>query len=234
MCGPVSDAQAIATAIREALARRRLSRRWLADEARISLSTLEKALAGERPFSLTTLVRLEQVLGVTLRGEAQAIAPAELGSYARSAVSWLEGDFLALRPSLEDAGAIYAYRITIAWDDAASHLIFAESDRLDRRHAQRGAVAIPASSGHVYLHTNSGGQMRLAILSRPEAGGEMFGVMLTMAAGPALTPTAFALALVPLPEGVQFGQSRAGDAKYDAHRDLLARAKDYARLSAYP
>ncbi|HEX7946309.1 MAG TPA: transcriptional regulator, partial [Phenylobacterium sp.] len=48
--------QAIATRVREELARRRLSRQALADLAKISISTLEKALAGRRPFTLATTI----------------------------------------------------------------------------------------------------------------------------------------------------------------------------------
>src|SRR6187431_3722810 len=56
-----------AAIVLEELARRRLSRQQLAEMARISLSTLEKALSGRRPFTLATLVRLEQALGISLR-----------------------------------------------------------------------------------------------------------------------------------------------------------------------
>jgi transcriptional regulator with XRE-family HTH domain len=49
----------IGNQIREELARRRLSRQHLADKAKISLSTLEKALTGSRPFTLATVVRIE-------------------------------------------------------------------------------------------------------------------------------------------------------------------------------
>src|SRR5438270_8576487 len=59
MCGPaggesmhgeltLEGSESVALVVREELARRRLSRQWLADEARVSLSTLEKALAGSR------------------------------------------------------------------------------------------------------------------------------------------------------------------------------------------
>ena len=41
----VEGSESVALLVREELARRRLSRQWLADEARLSLSTLEKALA---------------------------------------------------------------------------------------------------------------------------------------------------------------------------------------------
>jgi transcriptional regulator with XRE-family HTH domain len=57
----------IAEVIREEIARRRISRQTLAEQAKLSLSTLEKVLGGRRPFTLATTVRLEQALGVSLR-----------------------------------------------------------------------------------------------------------------------------------------------------------------------
>src|SRR6202000_2237049 len=57
----------IAETIREEIARRRISRQTLAEQAKLSLSTLEKVLGGRRPFTLATTVRLEQALGVSLR-----------------------------------------------------------------------------------------------------------------------------------------------------------------------
>src|SRR5262245_51249745 len=107
----LSDEQSrsVAVVIREELARRRLSRKRLADQARISISTLEKALSGRRPFTLATTIRLEEALGVSLRRAAaepakappvaSGLAPGDLGFYARPAVSWLEGIYLTLRPS---------------------------------------------------------------------------------------------------------------------------------------
>jgi len=108
--------EAVALIVREELARRRLSRQWLADEARVSLSTLEKALAGSRPFTLATVVRLEDALGTSLRGkklspetELRNFAPDSMGAYTRPAVQWLEGSYLTLRPSFSEAGAVFAY-----------------------------------------------------------------------------------------------------------------------------
>ena len=65
----LSDEQsrAVAILVREQLARRRISRQQLADQAKISISTLEKALSGRRPFTLATTIRLEEALGVSLR-----------------------------------------------------------------------------------------------------------------------------------------------------------------------
>ena len=108
----------VAETIREEIARRRISRQTLAEQAKLSLSTLEKVLGGRRPFTLATTVRLEQALGVSLRkgvDVAPAAAPANgdiapdgLGAYSRRAVAWLEGTYVTLRPSFGDKDAIYA------------------------------------------------------------------------------------------------------------------------------
>src|SRR6186713_1266851 len=120
----------IADTIREEIARRRISRQSLAELAKLSISTLEKALGGRRPFTLATTVRLEQALGVSLRMENTPppppqngdVAPDSLGAYSRRAVNWMEGSYLTVRPSFGDKSTIYAYRTEIAWDAAASCL----------------------------------------------------------------------------------------------------------------
>src|SRR3954463_9174396 len=114
----------IAATVREELARRRMSRQQLADQAKLSISTLEKALGGRRPFTLATTVRLEQALGVSLRKGGNEIAPVangepppdSLGPYSRRAVSWIEGTYVTVRPSFSEKDAIYAYLTQIAWD----------------------------------------------------------------------------------------------------------------------
>ena len=111
----LSDEQSrsVAALVREELARRRISRQQLADQAKISISTLEKALSGRRPFTLATTIRLEEALGVPLRKAEHRTAPApprrrsrlapgELGFYSRPAVSFIEAAYLTLRPSFGD------------------------------------------------------------------------------------------------------------------------------------
>ena len=77
----------VAATIREEIARRHISRQHLAEQAKLSLSTLEKVLGGRRPFTLATTVRLEQALGVSLRKEQDVpqangdIAADGLGAY---------------------------------------------------------------------------------------------------------------------------------------------------------
>jgi transcriptional regulator with XRE-family HTH domain len=219
--------------IREELARRRISRQHLADQAKISISTLEKALSGRRPFTLATAIRLEEALGVSLRrAEAKApaprngVAPGDLGYYARQGVSWIEGNYLTLRPSFGDKDAIYAYRTEIVWDDALSSLAFRESERLDADFAQQGVVSVPNQSGYIYLVTNRQGQYRLVIISRPIYG-EMFGIMTTLQVGRGnqLLPVAVPIAYLPLAilTDPQFGRITAGHPCHEGYRKYLKR-----------
>lgn len=230
--------------VREEIARRRMSRQALADMARISLSTLEKALAGKRAFTLATLLRIEEALGVSLRAGSAApmgmtggdVAPETMGSYARSAVTWLEGCYLTVRPSFGTAGGLFAYLTTIRWVVEKGCLGFAESGRSDSRFEQAGQVSMPNLSGHIYLVTNEQGQYRLAILSRPTIDGGLFGILTTLEVGHGsqLVPAAAPLALRKLSDGeeAELGLVTPDMAHFPAYRAMLDRSieGDYARL----
>lgn len=231
------QSRVVAVTVREEIARRRMSRQQLADEARISISTLEKALSGRRPFTLATTIRLEEALGVALRAaEAKSIAPVviengvapdELGAYARRSVKWIEGTYLTLRPSFGEPGAIYAYRTDIVWDDTQSSLVFREGERLDSDFSQFGSVAVPNQSGHVYLVTNRHGQYRLITVSRPTITGEMHGILTTLLAGRGshLTPIAAPIAFVPMHaiNDAAFGRIAPDHISHAVYRDFLKR-----------
>jgi transcriptional regulator with XRE-family HTH domain len=229
-----SQSDALAAKIREELARRRLSRQRLADDAKISISTLEKALNGSRPFTLATLVRLESALGIALRPAEARAAAAELGGYARAGTAWLEGDYLTLRPSFEIEDAIFAYRTRIGWDDTAGCLTFRESDRLDAPFSQKGVVSLPSKSGQIYLHTNELGQMRLAVLGRPQITGEIYGLLtgLQSGTGAQLTPISVPLALLPLTGKPVMGRVLAQDDAWPDYSRHLKRilSDGFARL----
>ena len=237
------DSDAVALRLREEIARRRISRQGLAETARLSLSTLEKALSGSRPFTLATVIRLEDALGTPLRsqpaatmGASAALAPPHMGSYAREAVRWIEGAYLTLRPSFGNAGAIYAYRTEILWDTVSGHLVFAESDRIDGVFAQAGYVSMPNLSGHIYLVTSESGQYRLIMLGRATRERRLFGLLSTLqvGAGSQLVPVACPIALVPLESVAEarFGLMTDADpllARYRAELDH-ALTDDFCRL----
>jgi transcriptional regulator with XRE-family HTH domain len=230
----------VAETIREEIARRRISRQTLAEQAKLSLSTLEKVLGGRRPFTLATTVRLEQALGVSLRKGQDVvpaavpangdIAPDGLGAYSRRAVAWLEGVYVTVRPSFGDKEAIYAYRTEIAWEAAASSLVFREGERQDAAYSQFGEVAVPNQSGHIYLVTNRHGQHRLITVSRPRISGEMYGIITTLLAGRGslLTPIAAPIAFLPIKlfPSPTLGRISPDDANYAAYREQLRRITD--------
>jgi transcriptional regulator with XRE-family HTH domain len=229
-----AEAAEVGRRIREEVARRRLSRQALADMARISLSTLEKALAGTRPFTLATTLRIEEVLGIPLRPGAPAAigdtAPDAMGAYARSAVRWLEGDYLTLRPSFGTPGGVYAYLTTIRWRDDQGYLGFTESGRLDTQFEQSGHVSMPNLSGHIYLVTNEFGQHRLLTLSRPTIDRSLFGVLSTLQAGPGsqLVPiaTPIAMSKIDRPDEAVLGLITTDDPHHAAYRKALMTAMD--------
>lgn len=237
----VEGSETVALVVREELARRRLSRQWLADEARVSLSTLEKALAGRRPFTLATVVRLEDALQTSLRArpqlqpEARLFAPESMGSYARPAVQWLEGTYLTLRPSFSESGAIFAYLTSIRWDDSAGHLVFSEAARTDSEYEQKGFVSFPNLSGTLYLVTIWQGQYRMALLNRP-SGRWLSGILLTLAAGDGaqLIPASLPIVLLPIGEDEEktVGVVRRGDPAYEDYRNCVDRVTErgYARF----
>lgn len=238
-----ADSASIAHAVREEIARRRITRQRLADDARISLSTLEKALSGRRPFTLATIVRLEEALKIRLRQTTNGtslpaagakrtpeLASDDLGNYSRPAVQWLEGDYLTLRPSFGDSAAIYAYRTEIRWSAEASSLIFREGDRVDAEFTQHGHVSVPHQSGYIYLVTNRHGQYRLAVVSRPIISGEMYGILTTLQAGRGaqLLPVSTPVAFVPMDrvKTYRFGRIAPADREFQRYRSHLRRTLD--------
>ncbi|MHC2433857.1 helix-turn-helix domain-containing protein [Bradyrhizobium sp. USDA 4451] len=234
------QSQQVAETIREEIARRRISRQTLAEQAKLSLSTLEKVLGGRRPFTLATTVRLEQALGVSLRKLPEAIkvvvpanggiAPDSLGSYSRRSVARIEGTYITVRPSFGEPGALYAYRTEIIWDDATSSLGFREGERQDADYTQYGEVAVPNESGFVYLVTNRHGQHRVITVSRPRNSGEMYGIITTLLAGRGslLTPVAAPIAFLPVKSVAKpsLGRVSADDANFAAYREHLRRTID--------
>jgi transcriptional regulator with XRE-family HTH domain len=237
------DSEAVGIRVREEIARRRISRQGLAETARVSVSTLEKALSGSRPFTLATVIRLEDALGTPLRAQhaatfanAPMLAPPHMGSYAREAVRWIEGKYLTLRPSFGDPRAIYAYRTDIVWDQGAGHLVFAESDRIDSVFAQAGFVSMPNLSGHIYLMTSESGQYRMIVLACATRERRMFGLLSTLqvGAGSQLVPISCPIARVPVVyvENARFGLMTEADDLSERYRAILdkALAGDFCRL----
>ena len=156
----------VALLIKQELAKKRMSRASLAADAKISLSALEKGLSGQRSFSDTAMIRMEEVLGINLRPQQGLSAPDEMGGYARTSVSWLEGNYLTIRPSSKRADDLFTYITDVTWNHDRNHLVFHEMARLDSAYAQKGDVAIPHQTGHIYFTTNRHGHRHRLMLMR--------------------------------------------------------------------
>lgn len=237
------ETERVGQRIREEIARRRISRQELAEMAKISISSLEKALAGARPFTLATVIRIEDALGTRIRPiDAPAaaplpqLAPEHMGAYSKSAVRWLEGRYLAMRPSFSNPGDIFTYLVEINWIEDAGHLGFAEFNREDDRVEQAGHVSLPNLSGHIYLVTNESGQHRLMILSRPTVDGSLYGTLSTLKVGHGsqLAPVCCAVALVRYDRLIEplVGLVPAETAQHRAYKDILRTVTEleYARF----
>ncbi len=84
---------------------------------------------------------------------------------------------------------------------------------------------MPNKSGQIYLYTNDQGQMRLVILGRPQIGGEIYGLIATLAvgAGSNLTPVAAPIALLPWSSTAdpKLGRIQPEDAEYSDYQRHL-------------
>ena len=221
----------IAVLIKEVLAKKRMSRASLAAESKISLSALEKGLSGQRSFSDTAVIRMEEVLGLNLRPQQALSAPDELGGYARTSVSWLEGNYLTIRPSSKKPEDLFTYITDVTWNHEGNHLVFHELARLDAAYAQKGDVAVPHQTGHIYFTTNRHGQHRLMVMKRIVRSGELLGLLLTLQQekGAHLMPVTMPVALLPvagLSEAPALGKVGVGHRAYDGYRAVLAKVLD--------
>jgi transcriptional regulator with XRE-family HTH domain len=236
------DAEAMSVNVREEIARRRISRQKLADMAKISLSTLEKALAGTRPFTLATIIRIEEALGARLRpiehhgGSSHELAPEHMGAYSRAGVKWIEGRYLTIRPSFKSPGDLFTYLIAIRWLATEGYLGFAESQRVDSKFEQSGHVSLPNLSGHIYLVTNDAGQHRTVVLGRPTIDGILYGILTTLQVGHGsqLVPVSCPVALVKLEDTVDpvIGLVAKDAPQFAGFRETLdaATTGDYVRF----
>jgi transcriptional regulator with XRE-family HTH domain len=218
----------VAVLIKQELAKKRMSRATLAAEAKISFSALEKGLSGQRIFSENAIIRMEEVLGITLKVQHVLSAPDELGGYARTSVSWLEGNYLTIRPSSKKPDDLFTYITDVTWNHERNHMVFHEMARLDSAYAQKGDVAIPHQTGHIYFTTNRHGQHRLMVMQRISRTGEMLGLLLTLQQekGANLLPVSMPVVLLPvasLKEAPSLGVINPQHRAFDNYRGLLSR-----------
>ena len=216
----------IAETIREEIARRRISRQSLAEQAKLSLSTLEKVLGGRRPFTLGD----HRAAGAGARRVLAQVAsgvracPGQRRCRPRRSRRLFAPRGRADRRDLHHHASVVRRQgrdLRLSHRDRLGRggivLLFREGERLDTDFSQFGEVAVPNQSGFIYLVTNRHGQHRVITVSRPTITGEMYGIITTLLAGRGsqLTPIAAPIALLPVQNiaNPSVGRVMSGDAE---------------------
>lgn len=147
----------------------------------LSVSTIDKALAGD--FSEATLNRIEAILGVKFTAGESIFAdqaPDDLGNYTFKSVEHLQGDYIVARPCFANSGRLNVYGMTLSWDEHEACLVFTEKLRGDPKYTQRGKVFIPFGKPFFSLVTTAKGSVRLINLYLPDGDGVCRGVVSTL------------------------------------------------------
>jgi DNA-binding Xre family transcriptional regulator len=186
--------------IKTAMIEKKMTQAELADAADIHEKTIQNLLSG-RSVRDQTLFDVCMVLGLDFNkvraawgrdgaeprdapepdGVEARAAPVYMGAYTRAGVDHYIGSYLTVRPSFTVPGAIMAYRTDIAWEDEWPSLVFQERDRPDKPFLHRGRLYIPASSMYVHLVSLTKGAMRMVMVSQLDPGGQMRGLVTTLA-----------------------------------------------------
>jgi transcriptional regulator with XRE-family HTH domain len=201
----------IARALRDELARRRMTQESLAALTGLSLATIGRVLRGS--FRPQSIVLIESKLEVSLSGagaESSRVAAPEYGSYHYETVAHLVGDYLLVRRAFSRGDTIVLYPLSVRWRASPGGLEFEEKNRVGRSdYSQKGFVHIPPGCAYLHLATIDKGSVRLMTVSfvadTQIAAEPMRGLILTLYNPVASThmPAVSAVVLVKLGEADQ-------------------------------
>lgn len=170
------------------MAKNGIRRKELISETKLSLSTINKFFIGE--YTEYTMVKIQdslEKLTTKTQNKFEKINTIELvhsspdlGFYSRKIALSYEGDYLTVRPSFSNEGAIYVYITKIIWSDEGNCLIFEEYNRVDAVHSHVGVVSIPLNSNFAYLISGEDGWKRICLLYSIDRHDTMRGVLVTL------------------------------------------------------
>lgn len=126
------DKDPIVARIRDEIARKGWSQTKLAEKALLGDATIFRFFRGD--YTIKTLRRIEQALGIDLDGEkAQSdemnmIANIQYGGYNKQLYDYYEGDYICLRPAFVDADRYMVYQMEIYWSDIGPGLMFRDKN----------------------------------------------------------------------------------------------------------
>jgi hypothetical protein len=178
--GSKTDKKAIATAIQRYLDANGLARKDLIRE-HLSKSSIEKLFQGD--FTERTLNKIEGILKTSFRAPStlrEDTADRSVGGYVFTAVEYLQGDYLCVRPMFANPANFNAYLIAISWNEERKCLVFEEKSRFDGKYRQKGTVHIPFGTSYMNLVSANAGNVRTILLSLPDSDDMMRGIISTL------------------------------------------------------
>lgn len=194
------DADPIVARIRDEIARKGWSQTKLAEKALLGDATIFRFFRGD--YTIKTLRRIEQALGIDLDGEKERtdeknmIADVRYGGYNKQLYDYYEGQYICMRPAFVDADRYMVYQMEIYWSDIGPGLMFRDKNP---GYEQGGQILVPIGTPFLHFLTLSGGSARLMTMYHMVRGKNvMRGLSLTISSQvsgtdlhPAATPILF-------------------------------------------
>lgn len=156
------DRDLIVVRIRDEIARKGWSQARLAEQALLGDATIFRFFRGD--YTVKTLRRIEQALGIDINGEkdrrheSSLIANVLHGGYHRDLYAYYEGEYICLRPAFVDADRYMVYQMDIYWSDIGPGLMFRDKNP---GYEQGGQILVPIGTPFLHFLTMSNGSARL-------------------------------------------------------------------------
>ena len=158
------DWQDAGSLVRDAMMRQGKSSDFVAHKAGVTRRTVDRLKSGQK-VRIQTVLAIEPVLGVSIISqgggpqdqELSHTAPDDLGGYNFASVEAYVGNYYLFRRSYDYPDRIICAQLSIFWDNASSHLKFAEhqqnkaQDGTVHTHKFVGSVSIPVGVGCIQL-----------------------------------------------------------------------------------
>lgn len=167
-------------AIREYISAKNLSREQFAHRAKVSISLLNKMLAGD--FTDKGLAKVESNTGVRFRSHniIRKQAPEYLGSYSYDDCHRYEGFYELIRRSFQEEHIIHSYAMEIKWSEESACLAVRHLGIKESQFRQFGLISMPESARYFFIQSQDRGWHSLAIMSKLDFSRIMYGALYSL------------------------------------------------------
>jgi transcriptional regulator with XRE-family HTH domain len=134
-------------AMKDYIARKKISRDALAAEAGVGLVTINRLMSGDIPRE-DTLRKIESRLNISLTAKYELLADSELGAYPKSWCEDLLGEYVAIRQNRWIGGSdiINTFPVVFAWCGVRPGLKMSWEFQIDLKNVKRQSAYISMTS----------------------------------------------------------------------------------------